>query len=651
MDSSPGSCSRARPRRLPAARPLLVVLLAAWSAVAGRAQEEPVDPEALKRLSLEQLMEIDVTSVSKRSERLSQAAAAVTVITGDVLRRSGATSLPEVLRLVVGLHVAQSDARAWAVSARGFNSTTADKMLVLVDGRSVYTPLFSGVFWDVQDTLLADVDRIEVIRGPGATLWGANAVNGVINIITKSAAETQGGLTAAAAGSEERGFAGARYGGALGAGGHYRAYAKVLDRDALVRADGAGAGNPTHRGQGGFRVDAGPSDADALTLQGDLYSGSVGEPPFGTDDVEGGNLLGRWRHRLAGGSDLRLQVYYDRTHRNIPNLFAERRDTWDLDLQHHFQWGGRHDVVWGAGFRTTSDQVVDSAIFQWVPAHRTSELWNLFAQDEIALAHDLHFTIGSKFEHNDSTGLEVQPGLRLSWTPDGRHTLWGAISRAVRTPTRLDEDVRVTVGPQVILVGNRDFRSEELLAYELGYRVQLAAPVSFDVATFYNVYDRLRSQEPSPGGGLPLTFANELNAETYGAELRATLQVETWWRLVPSYAYFAKRLRLDPGSHDSSGGTAEGDDPRSRFNLRSSMDLPHRIELDGLLRYVGALPAPAVPAYVELDLRLGWWPTERLELALVGQNLLHAHHPEFGPPGPARNEVQRGAYGKVAWRF
>ncbi|HSF41274.1 MAG TPA: TonB-dependent receptor [Thermoanaerobaculia bacterium] len=627
----------------------LLLLTAAWVAPAA-AQEGAVPPAELKNLSIEELMEIDVTSVSRRSERLSGAAAAVTVITQEEIRRSGVTSLPEALRLATGLHVARFDSRTWAISARGFNIGTANKMLVLIDGRSVYTPLFSGVFWDVQDVLLPDVERIEIIRGPGATLWGANAVNGVVNVITKGARATQGGLAYLGTGTEDRGLAGVRYGGKLGEKTAYRSYAKYRYLDALALARGGSAEDPLRTAQGGFRVDSDRSERDSWTFQGDLYKGVIGELVRSDTDVDGGNLLGRFTRRFSEDSNLELQVYWDRTHRRVPTQFEEDRDTWDVDFQHRLPLGGRHDLVWGLGLRVSRDEVESTPVLAWVPGRRTQELWSAFAQDEIALSDALRLTVGSKFEVTESTGLEVQPSVRLAWTRDERRTLWGAISRAVRTPTRIDEDSRFLVNGNVIIQGSRDFESEDLLAYELGYRYQPVTGLSLDVATFYNVYDDLRSQErPESGAPFPITLGNNLNAETWGLEARANYQVAPWWRLYAGYTWFDKSLSLDPGSRDLTGGAGEGNDPQNRFSLRSVIDLPRGFELDAWARYVDKLPSPSVPAYTEMDLRLGWRKSDRLDLSLVGQNLLHDQHAELFTTLP--KEVERSVYGKVTWRF
>lgn len=632
---------------------VLSLSLAALPAGAQGLGETVAAAADLKRLSIEELMEIDVTSVSRRAERLHEAAAAIVLITQEDLRRSGVTSLPEALRLVNSLHVARQTQRDWAISARGFNITTANKMLVLIDGRSVYTPLFSGVFWDVQDTLLEDVERIEVIRGPGATLWGANAVNGIINVITRKAADTQGGLVTAGAGTEERGFGAARYGGTLGESGHYRVYGKYFDRDSLVLANGADARDSRWMGQGGFRADWSASERDAFTLQADAYTGRTGETLRDDTNLDGGNLLGRWSRRLAEDSDLELQVYWDRTHRYIPDLFEEHLDILDLDFQHRFPVAERHDLVWGFGYRRHHDRVGNSDAVGFFPPRRDFDLFSLFVQDEVSLLGDrLAVTAGTKLEHNDSTGFEVQPSLRAAWKASERRTLWAAVSRAVRTPTRIDEDVVFFLpNGSPIIEGSRAFESEEVLAYELGYRIQPYPELLLDVATFYNVYDNLRTQEPLGSAPLPRVLLNNLEAETLGLELRVNTQPMQGWSLQMAYAWLDKDLRLEPGSRDPFGGLAEGNDPEHRATLRSLIDLPGGFELDGWLRYVSALPSPTVDDYMELDLRLGWRASDALELSLVGQNLLHESHAEFGPATPFREEVERGFYGKVAWRF
>jgi iron complex outermembrane recepter protein len=636
-------------------RLLAAVLLVCGSAMPARSQGERVADADLKSLSLEELMEIDVTSVSRRAESLVRAAAAVSVITGDEIRRSGANSLPDALRLANPLHVAKVNQRVWAISARGFNQSTANKLLVLIDGRSVYTPLYSGVFWDVQDVLLEDVDRLEIIRGPGATLWGANAVNGVINIITKKAADTQGGLALAGGGEEERGFGAVRWGGELGARGHYRAYGKFVDRDPLVLA--RSGGDPRDHmwlGQGGFRTDLKIGSGDGLTLQGDVYTGEVGEPFRGDSSVDGGNLLGRWSRALSERSGVELQVYWDRSHRFIPALFEEHRDTWDVDFQQDIRLGTRHALLWGADYRHTRDRVGNSREVAFIPSRRAQDLFSAFVQDEISFRDDrLRVAVGTKLEHHDSVGLEVLPNLRFSLALSERRVLWGAVARAVRTPTRLDEDVIFysPVNGAEIVRGSRDFESEDLLAWELGYRVQLRPELNLDLAAFFNDYEDLRSQEFQPDGGLPIVLGNRSNAETWGFEARANWQPVAWWRLHAAYALLEEEFTLDPGSRDPTGGRAEANDPRHRLMLRSYLDLPGSVELDAWLRYVDELSFSRTPAYTELNLHLGWRPRRSLELALFGENLLHEDHVEFGAASPFQEAVQRSFYGKVTWSF
>jgi len=606
-------------------------------------------PGALKKLTLEQLMNLEVTSVSKRPEKLWQAASAIQVITEEDIRRSGAASLPEALRLASNLEVAQVDSRQWAISARGFNSTTANKLLVLIDGRTVYTPLYSGVFWDVQDVPLWDVDRIEVISGPGATLWGANAVNGVINVTTKRAQDAQGLYVSGGGGTKLQGLGGARYGGVLGAKVHYRAYGKAFTRDQTVFPDGRPATDDWYAGQGGLRVDWDPSETSQLTLQGDLYDGRIAQPSAGDIAVSGGNALGSWSHAFSRTSDARLQLYYDRTHRNIPGTFAEDLDTYDVDFQHHAVLARRHGVVWGLGFRLISDSVGNTPLLAFLPSHVQRKWFTGFVQDEIALIPErLHLILGTKVEHNDYTGFELQPAGRVSWTTRRRGTLWAAVSRAVRTPSRIDRELFVPGQPPYLLEGGPDFRSEDLLAYELGYRVQAQDRLRMTLATFYNRYDHLRSVEMvNPPAPLPIVLANRLEGKSYGAELTADYRLTNTWQLRAGYTEMRVRTEAKPGSTDT---TRASSDPDRQLSLRSSLDLPAQLKLDADARYVGAINNQQVAAYGELDLRVAWQPAAALELSLVGQNLLHRRHVEFGAPA-SRHEIERGVYGRVEWHF
>jgi iron complex outermembrane receptor protein len=655
-----------------------LILPAAAMAIWGAnvmAQDAYVSPSTLKKLSVEQLVDIDVTSVSKYPEKFSEAAAAVAVLTSEDIERSGVTKIPDALRLVPGLDVAQVDAHTWAISSRGFNDIFADKLLVLIDGRTVYTPLFSGVFWDFQDTLLADIDRIEVVRGPGATLWGANAVNGVINIITKSARDTQGFLVSTGGGTEDRDFVNVRYGVKIDDDTFARVYVKYFDRDSSVLPDGTDAHDAWDMFRGGFRLDSEPSNANSFTLQGDIYTGNEDEvysipttrPPFAanissTDQVSGGNLLGRWTHTFAPDSQLTLQAYYDRTEQETP-IFGEKRDTGDIDLQDRFNWGDRQKIIWGVGFRITHSDIKNSLNVSFFPSDRTLTLYSAFVQDEISIVPDrLHLTIGSKFEHNDFTGFEIQPSARALWTPGHAQTIWGSISRAVRTPSEAESDVRLNPAPPVpippgflTIHGNPNMESEKLIAYELGYRVQPINQLKVDLTGFYNDYDDLRTLEPLlPGPVSQSIVKNKLFGETYGVELSATAQVTRQWRLQGSYSYFDAQLHREPSSHDTTTEAIdEGSSPHNQFFIRSLLDVGWNIQFDSTLRYVDVLPLPKVPSYITLDLRLAWSPRKDLEFAVVGRNLLDDHHPEFAPTfiGTQKTEVGRSVYGMVVWRY
>jgi iron complex outermembrane receptor protein len=609
-------------------------------------------PNDLKKLSLDELQEIEVTSVSRRPEKLLETASAIQVITADDIRRAGATSVPEALRLASNLQVAQVDSRAWAISARGFNGTSANKLLVLIDGRVVYTPLHAAVFWEVQDTLLEDIDRIEVISGPGATLWGANAVNGVINIITKTAADTRGMLVTGGGGSELQGVGGFRYGGTIGDRVHVRGYGKYFDRDNSELPDRTQATNAWNMGQGGFRLDWDASSGDRVTVQGDAYDGQIAQPALSHIAVSGSNVLGRWSHTRSRNSGFTLQMYADRTHRNIPGTFGEDVNIYDADFEHHVRVPGRHDIIWGVGYRVNHDDVANSALLAFLPAQVTQQWFNGFVQDEMPLAGNrLHLTLGTKIEHNDYTGIEVEPGGRLGWTLTERHMLWGAISRAVRTPSRIDREFFAPPSAPFLLAGGPGFVSEEVLAYELGYRSRPHERLSLAVATFYNDYDNLRSTEqvnrPAP---FPIVLANGQTGTSYGAELTAEYRATDWWRLRSGYTEVRLHIHPKPGSTDKTFGSSESHDPNHQWFLRHSLDLRAHLQLDFGFRHVGQIANQAVPAYSELDGRLGWQATKTLECSIVGQNLLHGHHAEFGAPA-TRKEIERGWYVKLAWRF
>lgn len=616
------------------------------------AQESQID--ALADLSLEQLSNIVVTSVSKQQMQLSNAATSIFVIPGQDVRRSGAISIPEALRLAPNLQVAQLDARNYAVSARGFNSAFENKLLVLIDGRSIYTPLFSGVFWDTQDVVMEDIDRIEVISGPGATIWGANAVNGIINIITRSAKETQGGLASASASNQERNGT-IRYGGQLANGGYFRGYAKYAGADDTLREDGVATATGWRRRQAGFRADWDQRSRN-FTLQGDAYRGGLQQ--FGTSDIRiaGANLTGRMNMRLTGGSNVRIQAYWDHTERNQPGAFAERLDTLDLEFQHGFKAGSMHNITWGAGYRHTWDRVDNGAAFAFLPGSLDMHWANLFAQDEIELRKNLRLTLGLKLEENNYTGMETLPTMRLAWTPGANQLLWSSLSRTVRSPSRIDRDFYVPTSPPIVggvpryfIGGGPDFLSEVADVLELGYRAQPVPTLSYSVTAFYSDYDKLRTLEPRPGSSA--VFSNMAEGKARGIEMWGTWYPVHNWRMSAGLVEQRIDTRSKPGSMDTSGGSGIAtNDPQRYATIRSSHDLSEQIQMDLTLRYVGALPQPSVPSYHELDLRLGWNPRPDLEVALVGRNLLHASHPEFGNV-PGRSVIERNVLLQLSYRF
>jgi iron complex outermembrane recepter protein len=632
--------------------------------------------------SIEDLMNVEVTSASKKQQKISQTAAAVYVITQEDIRRSGATSLVEALRMVPGVDVARLGASQWAVSARGFNGRFSGKLLVLIDGRSVYDPLFSGVYWDVQDTMLEDVDRIEVIRGPGATIWGANAVNGVINVITKHTKDTQGTLISSGGGSEERGFGAARLGGKLGEKAHFRVYGKYFNQGPSVDGSGLEAGDAWSSLRGGFRVDSEPSSRDTLTVQGDIYRENQNvvshvvtlSPPFEevtptSGPQSGGNLLGRWNRAYSNGSETTLQMYWDRASREN-DVFRENIDTLDLDFNHHTPLGGRQDIVWGLGYRLIGFGTHGGSGISFTPANRYDQLFSAFVQDEITVVEDrLKITLGSKIEHNDYTRIELEPSVRVLWTPNERQSLWAAISRAVRTPSPADTSLRVdttafagsngTVN-LLSLFGNPNFLSEKLLAYELGYRFEPSHRISLDFAAFFNDYDDLQNNiagrpffESTPQPShlvIPIQFGNGGGGYTYGLEVAANWSVTSYWKWTAGYT--ALRVRLEPGT-GGDGKNISYDSPARQWQVRSSLNLPHRLELDTALYYTGPLLQIEVPSYFRLDSRLGWRLSRSVDLSLTLQNLLDARHPEFNDSagGVPSTQIRRSAYAQVTWKF
>jgi iron complex outermembrane receptor protein len=651
---------------------IATVILYGCAAALAHADNAASSIGQLKQLNVEDLMNVEITSVARHPEKILEAASAIQVITQEDIRRSGATSIPEALRLADNLQVAQKNSHDWAISARGFNTALANKLLVMIDGRTVYTPLYSGVFWDVQDYVLADIERIEVISGPGGTLWGANAVNGVINIITKSAKDTQGLYAQVGGGSRPEDLADVRYGGALGPDTQFRFYGKYFDRGSEVLANGDSASDSWRQGRGGFRVDSDPSTMDKLTLQGDVYEGHEDDQTGGTSNTSGENVLGRWSRRFSDTSDLSLQSYLDRTHLLNPvaplslgalqlagaGLLQDDLTTYDVDFQHRFRIGAANGIVWGWGFRYTHDVVSNAPALAFLPPTLDRDLYSIFAQDEVALRPNLSLTVGSKLERNDYTGYEVEPNVRLSWLLNSNQALWSAISRAVRTPSRIDQDVFEAAPPHfVLLEGGSHFTSESVVAYELGYRVQIEPQLSASVSSFFNHYNDIRSTTITPTTLLPFYFANGLEGDTYGLEFSGNYQVSDSWSMHAGYTLLKEHLHVKPGQIDINDALNETADPQHQFSLRSSFNLPRHTEFDTALRWVDTLHinngpvVGTVPSYFELDTHLAWHASDRLEFALVGQNLLHNRHPEYGFPEPSRPEIERSAYGKFTWRY
>jgi len=642
-------------------------------------QNDQNPPDNLKQLSLEQLGKIEVTTASKEPVQATRTPAAIYVITQEDIRRSGASSIPEVLRLVPAVEVARIDSGKWSIGVRGFGSRLSRSVLVLIDGRTVYTPLFAGVYWEVQDTLLEDIERIEIIRGPGGTIWGANAVNGVINIITKSSKDTQGTLLSAGGGSIDQDSVGFRHGGGKGKDFNYRVFGKAFTRAPEFHPDGKEF-DRWRMAQTGFRTDWELHTRDSLTLQGDLYNSDDGErvaiatysPPSTiiveqSAELSGGNLVGRWRRVLSAGSDIQLQTYYDRTNRREAS-FGESRDTFDIDFIHHLTpW--RQNFLWGLGARISSGNVttvVPTILF--IPNHQTDKLFNAFLQDDIPLVgNQLSLTVGAKLLHNIYTGFEIQPSARLLWTPNSSQSVWAAVTRAVRTPSRVEENDLLTglltANPPTFLrlVGDGKFSSEHLVGYEAGYRNLVKPRFYVDIAAFYNNYDDLLSIEPGTPFAetsppplhfvVPLFLRNGLLGTTYGLEIAPDWTPTPWWRLRGSYSFLHIDLARKAGSLDSStSASTEGSSPQHQLVIQSSLDLSKKLELDQTFRYVSALPSQGVRAYATGDVRFSWRFASDFELSLVGRNLLQPRHAESaGDPGPLVG-IKRSIYGKITWR-
>jgi iron complex outermembrane recepter protein len=643
--------------RLTVAVPLQAILFAAvciaHANYAWAVGEQSAPTEDLTRLSLSDLANVEVTSVSKSGEGLQRAAASIYVISRDAILRSSATNVFEALRLAPNLLVTQLSASNYVVAARGFGGNPsaqnfANKLLILVDGRSVYSPLYSGIYSIALDVMLEDIDRIEVISGPGATLWGANAMNGVINIITRATILTTGSFVEAGAGNQEQALSG-RYGGQAGENATFRVYGTGFHRAAMDLDTGASAHDGWSKGQGGFRYDW-SENSDNVTVQGDLYRATQNEA--GTQDgvALGGNVVARYV-RQSEHSEFQLQAYADQSEQMSPaggGGFV--LNTYDIEFQHSIALGSANRLVWGAGERLNRYSITNAPSLLFVPSSRGLTLGNIFIQDTLSLAPRFNLIAGFKMEDDPYSGWSPLPDLRASWQFSDRATLWAAASRAIRSPTPFDTDVVEKLGPLVYLTGHTNFRPESLWSYEMGARAQASADLSLSATIFYNEYDDLRTVEPASATTfIPLQWGNGMQGDTFGFEAWATWQVNGWWRLSPSVTWLRERLTFKEGASELLGVAQAADDPSSHAALTSSMDLPHQITFDTSLRYVGALPSPALPHYYELDARFGWQVNRATELAVSGTNLLRARQQEF--TSPIGESITRGVMAEARWKF
>lgn len=664
----------------------LVLMAGCVPAVAQQAVLDPGKKTDLTAMNIEDLMNIKVTSVSKMEQKLSRTASAVFVIEREDIRRSGALNIPDLLRMVPGMDVAQITSNTWAIGARGLNGRFSNKLLVMIDGRRVYSLTTGGVFWDVSTVPLEDIDRIEVIRGPGGSVWGANAVDGVINIITKKADETHGGLVTAGGGNVDQGFGLVQYGGLLDKKVDYRIFTKYLNQDHMPDGSGQSGGDAWHLLQGGFRADATLSAKDTLMVQGNLYTGEEDDPglflssiaslnPQFVDlqaNLSGGFIQSVWNHSFSARAGTSLEISYDTYQRN--DSLREGRKTLNVDFQHHILWGDRQDILWGLAFQNTSSKSDGNLEVSLNPPAASYQLFSSFVQDEIALLPDqLYLTVGTKLERNYYTGWAAMPSVRLAWQIDDRHTVWSAFSRPIRTPNENDTALRTNFAssagsggiPVVFgIVGNPNFQNEKIYAYELGYRTMVSNKFSVDLAGFYNEYKDLQSIEPgvpfleSDPAPLhlvvPVTYENLLHGEAHGLEISTSWKVLPKWTLSPGYAFEAIHMHADPASQDTtSAAIAEGSSPRHSAQLRSRVELPRGFEWDASAYFVDRLNSGNIPSYTRLDAQLSWKWTEQGTISLVGQNLLQDQHFEFQDPTHSiiANQVKRSAYAVIRWRF
>ena len=688
-----GSSPMLSPRRYPSASNFpssgatlilaLLFLLVSPTALAEDTESEGKE-NPVKQLSLEQLGKVEVTSVSKTPEEIWNTPAAIFVLTQQDIQRSGVTTIPAALRLVPGVEVARISSNKWSIGIRGFGSRLSRDVLVLIDGRTVYTTLLAGTYWEVQNVLLEDIDRIEVIRGPGGTIWGPNAVNGVINIITKASKDTHGELVSVGGGTVDQGFFNARFGGGNGSTFDYRMYALGFERGPEYHFDRMNY-DSWRAVQGGFRMDFTKNDRDYFTVQGDIYDEGAGEtvtatsytPPYsqliaGTARLSGGNILARWQHKQGEGKDFQVQAYYDRTNRHEPN-FTDLRDTFDLDILDRFPLPGRQHITWGFGARFSrgTNPTVVSGLF-FIPQSRTNELFTGFFQDEIELfPKRLSLSVGTKVLTTTYTGWQWQPSARLLWTPTQRQSLWGAYTHSVRTPSDAERAFYLTgfigIAPSGLpffarFNANPEFGSEEVNGYEVGYRRLFAQQVYVDVAAFYNHYSGLFSEDllgapfventpPPTHLLLPAEFGNGLVGTTRGIEIAPEWRPTSFWRLRASYSFLQMRIKKSPGSLDIGSSTfIEGSNPRHQANIQSGFDIGKAFTLDLTYRYVSALGALTIPSYSTADVRFAWKLNQEFEASIVGQNLLQPRHYEFASdPGPSVG-IKRSVYGQLTWR-
>lgn len=661
---------------------LIGLLLSCGIDCLSQSSQTAVADAPLRNLSLEQLGDVEITTASKTPQEVWNTPAAIYVITNDDIRRSGATSIPDVLRLAPGLQVERANSDQWVVGIRGFGSQFSRSVLVLIDGRSVYTPTSGGVIWADQDVMLEDIDRIEIIRGPGGTIWGPNAVNGIINIITKTAQDTQGALATGATGNVDRAIGAARYGGQIQKTLHYRIYSKGFNRGDEFHPD-HDPFDDWWNAQGGFRIDWERKEGDHYTLQGDLYEGNQGErtgiaflSPLSQQNVDevarasGGNVLARWDHDLSSTSGFQLQAYFDRTNRQDIQ-YGETRNTIDLDFTHHFQLGDRNNVNWGLGARWSPDNIIQTQpTVNFIPNQETDHIYTVFVQDQLyVIPKELSLTAGVKVLENNYTGYETQPSGRLLWTPTPHQSLWAAVTRAVRTPSRIDDDVDLmgystTPFPVFLaIVGDKKFKSEDLLAYELGYRVLAAKRIYIDFAGYYDQYNNLEGYGTpfltitSPPEPLLYVFnvpyANAIKGHAVGFEIAPDWKPLTWWQLRGSYSYINIAIEAKPGFSTAvtTAAQEEGSTPQNQGEVQSQFDLPKHFEFDQTYRYQGALPGVYVNAFQTADVRIGWSYKNSFELSLAGQNLLSPYHYEFPiSPGPTIG-IRRTVLAKITWKW